>query len=109
MRTMFAKYAGRCRGCGESIAVGDQILWSRREGAHHDNGVCYRDTGIGARYRSDAETEMDWEGEMIAREEREYQQGYHEVAAIHAMSAAGSDLREQMYLEMEQRDYNLYG
>lgn len=40
------------------------------------------------------------------RDEAEYQRGYHEVAAIQAMSAAGSELREQMYLEMEMAAYN---
>lgn len=62
-----------------------------------------------AQERAAYQSEMDWEGEMIAREEREYQQGYHEVAAIQAVTTAGSALREQMYMEMEQRDYDLYG
>lgn len=50
--------------------------------------------------------EFDAEAEMIRREEAEYLRGYHEVAAIQAMSAPGSDLREQMYREMEMAAYN---
>jgi ribosomal protein L37E len=33
--TITAKYAGRCRRCGGRISVGDQIEWSKGEGARH--------------------------------------------------------------------------
>ena len=113
MRTMQAKFRGRCKGCGETIAVGSDILWSKSTGAFHDNGRCYADTGLSRARGNDggsiADYERDVEGELIRREEAEYQQGYHDVAAIHAVSAPGSDLREQLYRELEQRDYDLYG
>lgn len=110
MRSMQAKFRGRCKGCGETIAVGADILWSKAEGAFHDNDRCYADTGRAQADRYfEAQTEHDWEGEQIRRDEAEYQQGYHDVAAIHAISAAGSELREQLYRELEQRDYDLYG
>lgn len=32
---MKAKYPGRCHECGESIALGDEIFWSRATGALH--------------------------------------------------------------------------
>jgi Family of unknown function (DUF6011) len=33
--TMTAKFAGRCKACGQAIAVGDMIRWSRATGACH--------------------------------------------------------------------------
>ena len=41
------------------------------------------------------------------RETAEYMAGRNEVAQIQAISAPGSALREQLYMEMEQRNYNL--
>lgn len=114
MRRMKAKFRGRCKGCGEIVAVGSDILWSKAEGAFHDNGRCYADTGL-SRTRagndggSIADFEVDVEEQLARREEAEYRQGYHDVAQIHAISEAGSDFREQLYRELEQRDYDLYG
>jgi|SRR5215831_2664863 len=41
------------------------------------------------------------------RETAEYMAGRNEVAQIQAISAPGSALREQLYMEMEMRNYNL--
>jgi hypothetical protein len=30
-----SKYAGKCKGCGGAIAVGEQIEWARDTGARH--------------------------------------------------------------------------
>ena len=115
MRTMTAKYGGRCAGaCGVRIQAGDTILWSKESGALHEGcRDAYWGNEFGrheaAQERAAYEAEMEWEAEMIAREEREYLQGRSEVAQIQAMTTAGSALREQMYREMEQRDYDLYG
>ena len=114
MRQMKAKFRGRCKGCGETIGVGSDILWSKAEGAFHDNGRCYADTGlrrtrVGNDGGSIADHEFDYEAAQARRDQAEYQQGYHDVAAIHAISAAGYDFREQLYRELEQRDYDLYG
>lgn len=122
MRKMQAKFRGRCKGCGGVVAVGSDILWSKQTGAFHDNGECYVETGrvtgdvredvdyaFGGGHRADVEAERDWEAEQLRRDEAEYQQGYHDVAQIHAISEAGSDFREQLYRELEERDYNLYG
>jgi len=35
MKSMYAKYSGKCRVCGGRIYKGDAILWSRGEGARH--------------------------------------------------------------------------
>jgi hypothetical protein len=34
-RVIVSKFSGRCRTCGESYAVGDQIRWMRGKGAAH--------------------------------------------------------------------------
>lgn len=116
MREMTARFNGRCLGCAEGIKKGERIVFQRGVGSYHADRGCgdvYWGNEFGrqeaAQERAAYQAEMDWESEMIAREEREYQQGYHEVAAIQAVTTAGSALREQMYLEMEQRDYDLYG
>jgi hypothetical protein len=33
--TITAKYAGKCRVCGEAIVVGEKIEWSKSGGARH--------------------------------------------------------------------------
>lgn len=50
--------------------------------------------------------EPDPDAAQDARDEADYQRGYNEVAQIQAMSAPGSELREQMYMEMEMAAYN---
>lgn len=38
---MKAKFNGKCRDCGGAIYAGDEIRWSRAEGARHkDTEVC---------------------------------------------------------------------
>ena len=57
--------------------------------------------------REDARREMEWEAREIAREEAEYQKDRdHEVRQIQEFAPAGSELREQMYLELEMAAYN---
>ena len=66
------------------------------------------DTGRGKYVFVDEEAaaEMEAEARVIAREEADYQRGYNEVADIQAITAPGSALREQMYLDMERNAYN---
>ena len=32
---MISKYAGRCRTCGDEYEKGEEIYWTRDDGAHH--------------------------------------------------------------------------
>ena len=64
MRTMQARYAGRCRVCNGSIDVGDMIQWARGQGARHaDYAVCEDEFG----YRAEQEAERRMESFMDAR------------------------------------------
>jgi hypothetical protein len=126
MREMTARYGGRCKGCGQAIQAGDAILWSRETGALHNTGcldvywgnefgrheaaqerAAYQaemddeDYAFGGAHRADVQAEADWEAAEIAREEAEYQRGYHGTRAIQAISTAGSEFREQLYAEQE--------
>lgn len=109
MREMVARYNGRCLGCEAGIKKGERIVFQKGVGSYHADRGCgdvYWGNEFGrqeaAQERAAYQAEMDWE-------EAEYRQGYHEVAQIQAVTTAGSALREQMYREMEQRDYDLYG
>lgn len=117
MKTMTAKYAGKCRACGGRIEAGDTIRWSRAAGANHaDSGVCQDFGAFVAEESAEREffgradrhdfSEFEAEGALIACEEAEYQRGYHEVAAIQAISAPGSAWRDALYAEMEMAAYN---
>lgn len=79
-RLMNARFASKCKSCRDRIAVGDTIWWSKDGGAVHES--CRQ-----------ADTEDD----------REYARGYNDVARIQAMSAAGSELREQLYMQLEEQ------
>ena len=35
MPQMISKYAGRCKTCGDEYEKGEEIYWTRDEGAHH--------------------------------------------------------------------------
>lgn len=116
VREMTARFNSRCLGCDRGIRAGERIVFQRGVGSYHADTGCgdvYWGNEFGrqevAQERAAYEAEMEWEAAMVAREEAEYRAGYHEVAQIQAMTTAGSALREQMYLEMEQRDYDLYG
>jgi hypothetical protein len=104
MKTMTAKYAGKCRTCGGRIEAGDTIRWGRAEGANHfDRDLCgIRNTAVIDGFGD----EFDAEDALIRREEAEYQRGYHEVAQIQAVSSAGSVWRDALYAEMEMAAYN---
>jgi hypothetical protein len=75
---MKARFEGKCPACDRTIHKGDPIV---RRGSQ-------------------------WIHASHTREDREYMAGKNEVAEIQAISAPGSALREQLYLEMEQAAYN---
>ena len=116
MRNITAKYRGKCASCGKEIAVGDSIMWTGGGSTYHlacataaSDGAGVEDEALGQQGLHELgvyDEPEDWESAQARRDEQEYQQGYHEVRAIQAMSSAGSALREQMYLEMEQAAYN---
>jgi hypothetical protein len=108
MREMNARFNGRCLGCSEGIKAGERIVFQRGVGSYHADRGCgdvYWGNEFGRQEaeqeRAAYQAEMDWEGAMIAREEAEYQRGYHGTAAIQAISTAGSAWREQLYAEQE--------
>ncbi len=107
MREMKARYASKCKGCGRAVRVGDAILWAKGTGVFHNGGCSdvYWGNEFGrqeaAQERAAYAAEMDAEGALIAREEAEYQRGYHGTKAIQAISKAGSAFREQLYAEQE--------
>ena len=35
MPGLIAKYSGRCKTCGDEYEKGEEIYWTRDEGAHH--------------------------------------------------------------------------
>lgn len=108
MREMNARYRSRCKGCGQTVNVGDRILWSKETGALHNGGCLdvFHGNEFG-RYEA-AQERAAYEAEM-RRDDAEYRRGRAEVAEIQALTTAGSALREALYMEMEQRDYDLYG
>jgi hypothetical protein len=93
---MKARYAGSCSRCGGSIHPGDSISPVDRSWVHT---------------RCDPR-EVDYDPETAEymkqkrRDEAELAAGKAEVEQIQAISKAGSALREQLYLEMEQAAYN---
>ena len=105
MKTMAAKFGGKCRSCGGRIEAGELIRWSRATGAMHA-GCEAEANEVNYHAGFDDDAELRAEGALIEREEREYLQGYHEVKQIQAFAPAGSLLREAMYLEMEMAAYN---
>jgi hypothetical protein len=55
---MKAKFEGKCRDCGGLIYAGDEIRWSRAEGARHgDTNVC--DSYHELRAEQEAEMRME--------------------------------------------------
>lgn len=108
MREMNARFAGRCAGgCGVRVQQGDAILWSKETGAIH---VGCRDAYWGNEFgrHEAAQERAAYEAEM-RQEDAELRAGAAAVREIQALTTAGSALREALYLEMEQRDYDLYG
>lgn len=116
MRTMTAKYNGRCRDCGADLRAGDKIRWSKATGSlcaagecesdgHSDRMPCgcsdyhYADCPLVTSRYDDGGYEERYGGSDYAR-------GRAEVAAIQAVSEAGSALREALYMEMEMNAYN---
>lgn len=102
---MRARYASKCPACGGRVAVGESI--SRLASGKYGHSVC-ASPGF---TRADAYTGVD-PAEVRSdfaerrRMDADYATGYAEVAQIQAMSAPGSALREQMYLEMDLAAYN---
>lgn len=109
VREMTARFNSRCLGCDRGIRAGERIVFQRGVGSYH------ADTGCGDVYwgnefgrQEAAQERAAYEAEM-RRDEDEYRTGAAQVREIQALTAAGSALREALYLEMEQRDYDLYG
>lgn len=109
MREMTARFNSRCLGCDRGITAGEQIVFQKGVGSYH------ADTGCGDVYWGNefgrheaAQERAAYEAEM-RQEDAEYRRGRAEVAEIQALTEAGSALREALYLQMEQRDYDLYG
>lgn len=106
MREMNARFNSKCLGCADGIKAGEMIVFQRGVGSYH------RDKGCGDVYWGNRFGEHEAEQERAAyeaemREERraeaEYRRGRADVAAIQAVSEAGSALREALYLQMEQQ------
>lgn len=109
MREMTARYRSRCLGCSTQIQPGDRIIFQKGVGSYHADRGCgdvYWGNEFG-RHEA-AQERAAYEAEM-RREDAEYRRGRAEVAEIQALTTAGSALREALYLQMEQRDYDLYG
>lgn len=49
MKTMRAKYSGKCRNCGGAIAIDDPIKWSRLTGAIHADCKEFAPVGLACR------------------------------------------------------------
>jgi hypothetical protein len=116
MRSMTAKYGGRCRGCGQRFPAGTRILWSRDLGAVVDtpeHGAC-QDAAWGSAFgiHEAAQERAAYAAEMAAENaerrmvDAEIRAGEAEVAQIQAVTAPGSALREAMYLDMERAAYD---
>ena len=89
---MRARYAGKCV-CGCPIEPGQQIQRLGRRWAH-------------AECVAEAAEQLSMRPATSSAAGREYERGRSEVEQIQAVSAAGSELRELLYLEMEQAAWN---
>lgn len=85
MKTMYAKYPGRCSGCGTEIKKGTKIAWGRKEGAYHYNCKPSHNTRADAEYYAgirDVERYREnkrWFGDEMAEAmeiEREMREGW---------------------------------
>ena len=83
------KYASACSECGVAIAAGATAEWKKGAGLRC---VGHFSPGSG--------------GFDSVQDEADYFRGYHEMAEIQAISAAGSEYREQLYREAELAAYN---
>lgn len=125
MRTMTAKFPGKCRDCGARIEPGDRIRYSKATGALCEDASGCRDW-IDAQAEQAAEMRMerfadhrmaglsteqffeneDYERQQRRRDDADYQRGYHEARYAQMAGPAGSDAREAAYREMEMAAYN---
>lgn len=84
-RTMQSKFAGKCKTCGQAIPQGAEIRWAKGHGAHHPSCVGGPTSPA------------------AALEDPEYQRGLNEAHEAQQAGPAGSEAREQAYLDMEAR------
>jgi hypothetical protein len=98
---MTAKFAGRCRECGDRIEKGDSILWGRNEGARHEHCPSPEPSHYDD---SDYDEPID---PQIARDEADYQQGVAEAQQyLDNKRMYGAELAEQWEMEAELARYN---
>lgn len=103
MRTLTAKYNGKCQRCGGGIQAGESIRWERGYGSEHfDKNVCRDELD----FRGEESAEREQARREDARMDADYRTGMSEVAAIQAVTVAGSEMREAMYRDMELAAYN---
>jgi hypothetical protein len=96
-KQMQAKFAGRCRSCGERIEVGSHILWSKAEGARHVN--CGQQASS-----PDPDPELYYDNDS---DEAEYQRGRAEAEQYQMNRRLyGARLAEQWEMEAELARYN---
>lgn len=66
---MKAKFNGTCRECGGHIEVGDDIRWSRAEGARHaDQATCDELSDMYAEMRAEQRFELGTQYSALVRE-----------------------------------------
>lgn len=124
MRTMTAKFPGKCRDCGAPIHPGEKIRYSKATGALCASEADCRDwqdaqaeqatemrmeSWMDHRYAGTTQhffEDEDYERAQRRRDEAEYQRGYYETRNAQMAGPAGSDAREAAYREMEMVAYN---
>lgn len=97
MKTMTARFPGRCRNCGATITPGDTIRYSKPTGA-----LCVNQASCGAAVHDDG----DVEDREMRFANSEYARGYYETRNAQMAGPAGSAAREAAYMEMEMAAFN---
>ena len=72
LRKLTARFSGTCDACGETVAIGDKILWAKGE-TYHDSGACR--PGATDRDHEEDDGEDRAERALARRDEAEYRQG----------------------------------
>lgn len=104
MKRMKARYPGECKGCGDPVEVGQDILWSRASGALHTG--CRNMFGGDEPEHTISDDDYPEYAEAVrerARMDAEYARGYYETRDAQLAGPPGSDAREAAYREMEER------
>lgn len=104
---MKARFEGNCRYCGKLIRPGQHITRAGTSWVHEgcDDREVERDSLARSLAASNVPNE-DFHDALRRFDEAEYRKGKAEVEQIQAISTAGSELREQLYREMEQAAYD---